>query len=221
MPSAPWRRPAGSAACRRSNRRSRHCRSVKMPPSDATSQYDEFGGAGGGGEGGPGKTGRTGEGDDLIARRGEEQPVADRRRREVVGLAPDRELLDRGAVRRVDAVERAPADRPDQPAGADRRAVRHCCSSRAPRRMRGTRWSAPPGARSRRARRPRSRRRRRRRRRSAPGHDRRRGDARAGVAAEVRLAQEVGQLVLADLQGWSRSRAAPVRSTRGPGRSSS
>ena len=27
---------------------------VKMPPSDAASQYDEFGGAGGGGEGGPG-----------------------------------------------------------------------------------------------------------------------------------------------------------------------
>ena len=27
---------------------------VKMPPSDAVSQYEEFGGAGGGGDGGPG-----------------------------------------------------------------------------------------------------------------------------------------------------------------------
>ena len=64
-----------------------------MPPSEATSQYDELGGARRGGEGGPGRPAEPEKAIDLVARRREEQAVTDRRRREVVGLAPDRELL--------------------------------------------------------------------------------------------------------------------------------
>src|SRR6202030_1766444 len=55
--------------------------------------------------------------------RRQEETVAHRRRREVVVLAPEGKLLDGATVGRVDREERAAADRPDEAARDDRRAV--------------------------------------------------------------------------------------------------
>ena len=70
-----------------------------------------------------GQAGRAGECVDLVGRRGQEQAVAHRRRREVVGHAADRDLLHRRAVGGVEARERATlvVDRPHETTGEDRR----------------------------------------------------------------------------------------------------
>ena len=58
---------------------------------------------------------------DLIRARGEQQTVADGWRREMIGLAPHREGLHRGAGGWIDGVECAARHRPHQAARGDRR----------------------------------------------------------------------------------------------------
>ena len=66
----------------------------------------------------PRDTGRAREGDDLVGCGRQQEAVAHRRRREVVRLTTDRQLLHGAAVESIDAVERAP-DRPHQAARHD------------------------------------------------------------------------------------------------------
>src|SRR5215472_18697580 len=80
------------------------------------------------------------EGDNPPRGRGQEEAVADARRREVVGHRADRGLLAYPAVRGIKAVQRAVlADGPDQTGGDDRGAATRSGSPRQAQRDRGPR----------------------------------------------------------------------------------